>query len=1668
MFNKSQIAKDQKKAKQPKSLPRPKDVDYVSKMGYRDDSPFNKRPYIDINTPNGVIDMSNTGTPLMANGVYLPPYSGQHQFNTTKVRETPVDGQYMELTDDEIAAYKAGGYVVEELSSYKDGGTDIYYPPKHNPANSFAVTDPRSMSSGGSYVQNQITHFQSGGNMDPGNNALELHMFYDKNVYKKQNGGNFRENPCEEGYEFNGADCIPITQPVDINQQILTLADSVSGGGYNKKFAGSGVPKALVVNDYEMLPAATEGTYCSGFTCWAATETMREQGLLKDMTAEQLKKFQQTWYGAEGFEKGKSESLSTKALEDFGLGKAVSREEATAGDIAQIWRNDGSGHSVIFKDWVKDDQGNITGIKYRSSQGSTDGIGDRTEMFKERGINPDKIYVGRIGKFKQGGDISIPDLSKFQFGGGKEARKLKRAQRRAGEPIQGYTADPIFDTTTELGFKRQQLLNQSLGRPEIQADPWDQQRWLMEQNMADEEAGLYEAPLLPQEEVKSEPVYDAVEQIDYGPVPEGVPKTTEEYREFIKPSKDITYKKLSRPVGDIVLKREMTDDFAKALNDNGYYVNKLYTGDYEVIPNKDIADIIYKAGFFDADNLSSKFQLGDKETLQQHFQPIFNSAQSMHAKRNVEKIDNLISQGYTKDEAIKELARQGEGVVSTLTNLYGNYAEATYQKNKAEADALTALGVTNIKDLTEYQKKQLLNVAAGKANAEAKLGAVQDEAAFLNTYMPEVGESTAYRGFMGVDLNGQPMYGTTGYDVAQTDLNNAKRAATEIQRGELAQLDAAKALLTSDKLTEEQKKEYLENSDKFNQLYQSYLGWLDAGQTSLDINDRTVRGDVDVADLVEAIEAYNTEYYDAARVDPNGPTHGGWDAPQGFIEALDYRFFSTPEEWEKYVNESFEKNKTRVYGSPYEAYLGLAGEKRESQEMQDYWASKPAGYMAPEAIQSSDWFWQGAVLAPLTIKPLLTGISNVLGFSPVSSMPWLNLGSAIEADMAYQAFKDEGFVDQAIQNFKEGNYWQGAGNAALGALGLIGPLKMVAGMNARTNTALELIKSDASFAETFANTARTQTADGSVFYQGSTAGTDASKLLTEASQSVLPVSGASKEVSFLTSASDVGALDDVAKSEAAVTNQVEAAMAGEIPQASFDAGTGTTVGTGPRDFTTDYLYNIDSNLTPVTSEELFTTIASNPSAEIVDVTDAILPQGYYNAADVIAAQEEALNFGTNVADRWAFTDKEKYFSLIEEAAQSSTKLRTEKLNLLDKRGELYKKLADEFMESKGLLEKYKADPFTRDIPQETYIELNKYAQANPQMIKLNEELNMYDDMIANIPNAKMLEAEQYVDPIFKQKVQDMYTAAGKTMPENINMPKSDTKLVQFNEADPSFKALSKEAQEFLKANKTIGGVRMGRTGEAISIGSKAEKDARYYLSETPQGEKEILRVVKQNFYSPTWIDTIAAHEQRHVGQDAYNWLELVNKYNPEYGFKVPHTENELAKEFSKYIINPQKTGTPGTKDLSMGYTLDTYRSSIGELDADLMMARKAVVKDWMQKYGFSMDEAVQMVKEQELAGDKNLYELYLNNFEANLNVHFKADTPFDIKKKLLQILPAATVIVGSGAALGAASGSSGQSQQKRGGTIPRLNKFNKSYYEDELTDAEIKALREQGIRVEEV
>lgn len=105
MHNRSQLSKDLASSKKLKAKPDAfkKDVDYKSMMGFRDDSPFKDNAVIDINTPTGMIDMSQTGTDLIANGRYLPAYSGMHQFDPGIVTETKA---------------KNGGW----LDSYQEGG----------------------------------------------------------------------------------------------------------------------------------------------------------------------------------------------------------------------------------------------------------------------------------------------------------------------------------------------------------------------------------------------------------------------------------------------------------------------------------------------------------------------------------------------------------------------------------------------------------------------------------------------------------------------------------------------------------------------------------------------------------------------------------------------------------------------------------------------------------------------------------------------------------------------------------------------------------------------------------------------------------------------------------------------------------------------------------------------------------------------------------------------------------------------------------------------------------------------------------------------------------------------------------------------------------------------------------------------------------------------------------------------------------------------------------------------------------------------------------------------------------------------------------------------------------------------------------------------------------
>jgi len=187
----------------------------------------------------------------------------------------------------------------------------------------------------------------------------------------------------------------PATKPIDVEAVSRTFPD---GGGYNLKWGGSGTPEEIRFKDARILAKGTDGTYCCGFTFAVVMKAAGEAGLLKDKSVEQIKRFQKQWYGAVT-EPDTREKQCAVALGNLGIGKQVMPDEAQSGDFLQFWRTK-SGHSVVFLKWVEQD-GKRVGFTYRSSQGSTDGVGDKTEYFKDSGlekgeVDPQRMYFGRL------------------------------------------------------------------------------------------------------------------------------------------------------------------------------------------------------------------------------------------------------------------------------------------------------------------------------------------------------------------------------------------------------------------------------------------------------------------------------------------------------------------------------------------------------------------------------------------------------------------------------------------------------------------------------------------------------------------------------------------------------------------------------------------------------------------------------------------------------------------------------------------------------------------------------------------------------------------------------------------------------------------------------------------------------------------------------------------------------------------------------------------------------------------------------------------------------------------------------------------------------------------------------------------------------------------------
>ena len=155
-------------------------------------------------------------------------------------------------------------------------------------------------------------------------------------------------------------------------------------------------------------PDGSRVSYCCGFTFEVFVRAMKlrniQNGLDPDdfngMTFNDLFNALQLWY-IEG--EGDSEQ---RAIIGYGLGNAVTNfEDARPGDFLSYSTTPAGGHSVIFMGWLRDDQNHIIGLRYFSSNLSSNSIGFGRAHFSDwnkngHGVLRNSVKIGHVGAIK--------------------------------------------------------------------------------------------------------------------------------------------------------------------------------------------------------------------------------------------------------------------------------------------------------------------------------------------------------------------------------------------------------------------------------------------------------------------------------------------------------------------------------------------------------------------------------------------------------------------------------------------------------------------------------------------------------------------------------------------------------------------------------------------------------------------------------------------------------------------------------------------------------------------------------------------------------------------------------------------------------------------------------------------------------------------------------------------------------------------------------------------------------------------------------------------------------------------------------------------------------------------------------------------------------------------
>lgn len=208
----------------------------------------------------------------------------------------------------------------------------------------------------------------------------------------------------------------PADHDTELNPYVLDVIRTYTNGPY---------PYLLLNGDYDRYNGVTENiwfggrllarahpsgikySHCVGITFEVFFKAMqarnRKLGLSPEnfngMAFNEIHDFLLLWYAAGP----KSSYNLAAAVEKYGIGRRITHfEDAKRGDFMDFSRTNGTGHAVVFLNWVYDRNGTITGFDYWSSQGS--GIGEKREYFTSSGLGKvmtSPVYIARILPVKE-------------------------------------------------------------------------------------------------------------------------------------------------------------------------------------------------------------------------------------------------------------------------------------------------------------------------------------------------------------------------------------------------------------------------------------------------------------------------------------------------------------------------------------------------------------------------------------------------------------------------------------------------------------------------------------------------------------------------------------------------------------------------------------------------------------------------------------------------------------------------------------------------------------------------------------------------------------------------------------------------------------------------------------------------------------------------------------------------------------------------------------------------------------------------------------------------------------------------------------------------------------------------------------------------------------------